>query len=158
MGVAQGIQPMLVEEFIRPATMLREVVAQEVKTRLPHASQQWLMRDRVEVTHQIGIHHKHIALLQELVRSPQRILATSSRPEAVAVRSEFFDRHMIHSRSTLVGNDLSGRRVQIPLRGRLVVLEVWSGLSSRLTVEPDSSSDSPTGQGSARRHLGFAIS
>ena len=55
---------------------------------LRHSRQQPVVRDGVEIALQVGVHHMGVALLQQPVDFPQRILATTSRTEAVAARPE----------------------------------------------------------------------
>ena len=47
-----------------------------------------VVRDRVEIAFQVGVHHVGVAFLQQPIDFPQRILATSSRTEAVAALPE----------------------------------------------------------------------
>ncbi len=52
------------------------------------ARQQTIVRNRVEIAFQIGVHDMHVAGLQQLIDSPQRVFATSSRAKSVAVFCE----------------------------------------------------------------------
>ena len=49
------------------------------------ASHQLLVRNRVEVRLQIGVHHPRVARFQQAVHAAERVLAAPSRAEAVAV-------------------------------------------------------------------------
>jgi hypothetical protein len=46
------------------------------------------VRYRIEVALQVGVHHVGVALLQQPIDFPQRILAASPWPEAEATGSE----------------------------------------------------------------------
>src|SRR5271170_3550158 len=54
----------------------------------PQPLHQLVVRDRVEVALQIGVHHETMARFDQPVDLPQRILAAASRPEAEAPRMD----------------------------------------------------------------------
>ena len=54
----------------------------------PQPLHQLVVRDRVEVALQIGVHHETVAQLDQPIDLPQRILTAASRPEAEARRME----------------------------------------------------------------------
>src|SRR5215469_1669092 len=62
-----------------------------------------VVRDAVEITLQVGVHHPGQPRLQQPIDFPQRVLATTSRAEAVAARPElrFKDRLDDHLESRL---------------------------------------------------------
>src|ERR1700724_3624382 len=82
-----------------------------VADRLAHPCHQLVVRDRIEVTLQVGIHYMSEALLQQPIDLPQRIFAASSRPEAVTSRPEldFKDWLNGHLQSRLHDAVLDGR-------------------------------------------------
>src|SRR6202022_593933 len=82
-----------------------------VADRLAHPCHQLVVRDRIEVTLQVGIHSMSEALLQQPIDLPQRIFAASSRPEAVTSRPEldFKDWLNGHLQSRLHDAVLDGR-------------------------------------------------
>src|SRR6266478_3891031 len=82
-----------------------------VADRLAHPRHQLVVRDRIEVTLQVGIHDMSEAFLQQPIDLPQRIFAASSRPEAVTSRSEldFKDWLNGHLQSRLHDAVLDGR-------------------------------------------------
>jgi hypothetical protein len=58
-----------------------------------------VVRDRVEVALQVGVHHMGVTFLQQPVDLPQRVLAAAFRTEAVAAFPELrlkdrFNRHL----------------------------------------------------------------
>ncbi len=59
-----------------------------VADRVRHPADQPVVRDRVEIALQVGIHHEAVACLQKPIDLPQRRLAAASRTEAVAARPE----------------------------------------------------------------------
>ena len=54
----------------------------------PQPLDQPVVRDRIEVALQIGVHHEAVAGFDEAIDDPQRILGAASRPEAEARRVE----------------------------------------------------------------------
>ena len=76
---------------------LHDVLAQVALDQIQNASiadllfyprHQPVVRDRVEIALQVGVHHMGIAFLQQPIDFPQRILASSTRTEAVAAFPE----------------------------------------------------------------------
>jgi hypothetical protein len=47
-----------------------------------------VVRDRVEIAFQAGVHHMGVALLEQTIDFPRRIFAAAPRPEAVASGSK----------------------------------------------------------------------
>src|SRR5882724_1227519 len=91
-----------------------------VADRLAYPCHKPVVRDRIEVALQIGIHDMSEAFLQQPIHFPQRVFAASPRPEAVAPRSElnFKDRLDGHLQSRLHDTVLDGRypeRTGLPL-------------------------------------------
>src|SRR5258708_610576 len=82
-----------------------------VADRLAHPCHQLVVRDRIEVTLHVRIHHMREALLQQPIDLPQRIVAASSRPEAATSRPEldFKDWLNGHLQSRLHDAVLDGR-------------------------------------------------
>ena len=60
-----------------------------VRDAFPQPGHQPVVRDRVEVALQVGIHHVHVTLLQQVIHPPQCVFAAPSGPKAVAVLGEF---------------------------------------------------------------------
>ena len=67
---------------------LDEIENAAVADARPEPLDQPVVRDRLEIALQIGVHHKAAAGFDEAIDDPQRILGAASRPEAEARRVE----------------------------------------------------------------------
>ena len=70
-----------------------------------------IMRDRVEIAGQVGVHHVGVAVLDQPIDFPQRVMASAPRSEAVApVAEPRFENRFDHEPDSLLDDAILDRR------------------------------------------------